>query len=155
MLSSTRVIHSHNRAAYYHLKRGYADVLLLCNIFPDVPIVAVDPDRLLRDVLFTRGVIDSLVDCLTRIPVAASVDHISKVVMDHYRSVGQRQQPSAIAEERNGYLGEAFSLFLTKVHKRYGSRGPHQLEHDGILLEAYAGRYPPAPSLIAWMNSTR
>src|SRR5262249_33109688 len=33
-LSSSRIIHSHNRPAYYHLKRGYVDCLFLLRLFP-------------------------------------------------------------------------------------------------------------------------
>lgn len=35
MLSSVRVIHSHNRPAAYHLKRTFVDVVFLTEVFPD------------------------------------------------------------------------------------------------------------------------
>jgi len=35
MLSSVKVIHSHNRPAAYHLKRTFVDVVVLCEGFPD------------------------------------------------------------------------------------------------------------------------
>lgn len=35
MLASIKVIHSHNRSAYYYLKRSFVDVIFLVNIFPD------------------------------------------------------------------------------------------------------------------------
>jgi GT2 family glycosyltransferase len=138
MLSTTKVIHSHNRPAYYHLKRGYVDVLLLCDIFPDVPIAAIDPDRLLQDVLYTRGVVDSLVKRLTRIEVGSPVDHISRIVVDHYRSFSAEGR-SVTAGHTNGYVDKGFGLFLDNVWKRYGSQDLHDLKYDGILLDAMQG----------------
>ncbi len=35
MLASVKVIHSHNRPAYYHLKRSFVDVVFLVGLFPD------------------------------------------------------------------------------------------------------------------------
>lgn len=35
MLASVKVIHSHNRPAYYYLKRSFVDVIFLVNLFPD------------------------------------------------------------------------------------------------------------------------
>lgn len=38
MLSSVKVVHSHNRPAAYHLKRTFVDVVFLTEVFPDFPI---------------------------------------------------------------------------------------------------------------------
>jgi GT2 family glycosyltransferase len=38
-LGSTRIIHSHNRPAYYYLKRGYVENVFLPRIFLDYPTV--------------------------------------------------------------------------------------------------------------------
>lgn len=35
MLASIKVIHSHNRPAYYYFKRSFVDVIFLVNLFPD------------------------------------------------------------------------------------------------------------------------
>lgn len=35
MLSSVKVIHSHNRPAFYYLKRGFVDMVFLSSLFPD------------------------------------------------------------------------------------------------------------------------
>ena len=139
MLSSTKVIHSHNRPAYYHLKRGYVDVLLLCDIFPDVPIRTMEPHRLLRDVLCVREVIDSLVQRLTRIAVASSVEHISKIVTNHYQSFLKTKQLAVTAGQKSRYVDDGFRLFLDYVHRYYGSPASDDRDYDGILLEAVQG----------------
>ncbi|RAK59321.1 hypothetical protein DJ021_05630 [Phenylobacterium hankyongense] len=38
MLSSVRVIHSHNRPPAYHLKRSFVDLIFLLEVFPDFPL---------------------------------------------------------------------------------------------------------------------
>ncbi|MBL8186538.1 MAG: glycosyltransferase [Acidobacteria bacterium] len=39
LLSSTRVIHSHNRPAYYHLRRGFVETVSMAKTFTDFPIL--------------------------------------------------------------------------------------------------------------------
>lgn len=39
LLSSTRVIHSHNRSAYYHLRRAYVDTYYLARSFSSLPLM--------------------------------------------------------------------------------------------------------------------
>jgi glycosyltransferase involved in cell wall biosynthesis len=61
-LGSTRIIHSHNRPAYYYLKRGYVESVFLPRIFSDYPKVGNNLDRAIPDVLFTYQVIRSMVE---------------------------------------------------------------------------------------------
>ncbi len=42
MLASVKVIHSHNRPAYYYLKRSFVDVIFLVNLFPDFEYSHID-----------------------------------------------------------------------------------------------------------------
>ena len=50
-LSNTRVLHSHNRPAYYFLKRGYVDVRFLADIVPNFAYPEIeDRDRLYADI---------------------------------------------------------------------------------------------------------
>jgi hypothetical protein len=50
-LYSTRILHSHNRSAFYFLKRAYVDSKFLKDIFPDFSFPALDDlQRLFRDV---------------------------------------------------------------------------------------------------------
>ena len=51
-LHSTRVLHSHNRTAYYFLKRAYVDSRFLVEVFPDYVFPAVqDQERVFRDIV--------------------------------------------------------------------------------------------------------
>ncbi len=42
MLASVKVIHSHNRPAYYYLKRSFVDVVFLVELFPDFDYAHID-----------------------------------------------------------------------------------------------------------------
>lgn len=42
MLASVKVVHSHNRAAFYYLKRSYVDVIFLVGMFDDFLIPALE-----------------------------------------------------------------------------------------------------------------
>jgi glycosyltransferase involved in cell wall biosynthesis len=44
-LNSTRVLHSHNRSAYYFLKRGYVDVRFLTDVFPNFVYPEIDDEE--------------------------------------------------------------------------------------------------------------
>ncbi|MCR5877553.1 glycosyltransferase family 2 protein [Phenylobacterium sp. J367] len=45
MVSSAKIIHSHNRPARYHLKRTFVDVLFLLDVFPDFSMPVVESVR--------------------------------------------------------------------------------------------------------------
>ena len=45
MLASVKVIHSHNRPAYYYLKRSFVDVIFLVGLFPDFSYPKVEAQR--------------------------------------------------------------------------------------------------------------
>lgn len=65
MLSSARVIHSHNRTAYYHLRRGFVDTVSLSKIFADFPLHQVDAlDDLTRDAIALYQALIRLVEIL-------------------------------------------------------------------------------------------
>ena len=68
LLRGTRVLHSHNRPSYYFLKRAYADVRFLVEIFPNFVYPEVERrEQLYSDIisLYERiAVLEHTVDCL-------------------------------------------------------------------------------------------
>jgi len=60
-LGSTRIIHSHNRPAYYYLKRGYVENMFLPRIFSDYPTLEYTLERVIPDVHLTHSLTHSLV----------------------------------------------------------------------------------------------
>lgn len=86
LLGSTRVLHSHNRPPYYHLKRGYVDALLLSQMFVDFPVHAIDADDLLEGVRPVFDVVDSIVRReLRQLAVPCTIDVLSRTVLDALR----------------------------------------------------------------------
>lgn len=45
MLASVKVIHSHNRPAYYYLKRSFVDVVFLVELFPDFAYAHIESQK--------------------------------------------------------------------------------------------------------------
>lgn len=62
LLGQTRVIHSHNRPAFYYLKRGYVNSLTLMDMFKDYPLPEpVSGRELAGQIVYSYGVISALV----------------------------------------------------------------------------------------------
>jgi hypothetical protein len=136
-LSSTKVIHSHNRAAYYHLKRGYVDDLFLSQIVPGRPIVAIEIERLYRDIVFVQELLNSIV-CkeLEGATVPCSVKKVASIIMDTFNNAGKANYPIKAKIANNGYLDREFRVFLESIHEHHYGNGKKDLPYDGILLDA-------------------
>lgn len=59
-LSSVKIIHSHNRPAFYYLKRGHVDQIFLTKKFVDYPVIPLDLTKISQDILFTYAVLVEL-----------------------------------------------------------------------------------------------
>jgi glycosyltransferase involved in cell wall biosynthesis len=89
LLGTARVLHSHNRPAYYHLKRGYVDALLLSQMFRDFPVHAVDADDLLRSIGPAFDVLDALVHRdLRQLALPCATPAVSRMVLDSLQAAG-------------------------------------------------------------------
>lgn len=62
VLKTVQVVHSHNRPAYYHLKRGYVDCTMMQELFADYPApLPVGLDKLGREALASFQVLEDLI----------------------------------------------------------------------------------------------
>ena len=138
LLSSTRIIHSHNRPAYHHLKRGYVDKLFISQILPERLILAMDAERLFQDIVFIYEVVNSIV-CkeLQRVTVPCTIRRLSSIVMEKFRTAvkGWGCYPLIIDIESNGYIDNKFKCFLESIYNRYYLNGKNNLTYEGILLD--------------------
>lgn len=136
-LSSTRIIHSHNRPAYYHLRRGYVDDLWLSRIFPDHPRTEVKPERLLRDIIFMYKIVNSIV-CkdLQKVTVPCRVKNLSSIVMAKFQAAESGLYSGTIDKVNNSYIDSNFKSFLENVSNRCSFNGESNLPYDGVLLGA-------------------
>jgi glycosyltransferase involved in cell wall biosynthesis len=85
-LGSTRIIHSHNRSAYYYLKRGYVENVFLPRIFSDYPTVGDSLERVIPDVLVTHQVIKSMVEETWDLQFPCKTAEFSKGIIKRFRA---------------------------------------------------------------------
>ena len=104
MLASVKVVHSHNRAAFYYLKRSYVDVIFLVGMFDDFLIPAMDsvPGLLLGIVSCARHVAELLPALRAKQPGTAL-----SIVMTEWMTLCRQQSnelrmegPCALGDER-------------------------------------------------------
>jgi glycosyltransferase involved in cell wall biosynthesis len=95
-LYSTRVLHSHNRPAFYFLKRGYADARFRDELFPGSYIEIDSNIALIRDIVTmyqrTNCVAHMIASLKTPQPVGRLIDRI--------RALYLQESEDLIAEER-------------------------------------------------------
>ncbi len=73
-LGTTRIIHSHNRPAYYFLKRGYVDNQFLSDIFSDFEVPKLHIESFVPDIAFVFRFLAELTEKLTTVPFPISPD---------------------------------------------------------------------------------
>lgn len=115
MLASVKVVHSHNRAAFYYMKRSYVDVIFLVGMFDDFLIPAVEsvPGLLLGIVSCARHV-SAL---LPRLEAAQPGIALSKLLVD-WISVC-RQQCKVLHSEGVCALGdERLDNYVNSLERR-------------------------------------
>ncbi len=138
LLGSTRIIHSHNRPPYAHLKRGYIDELTLAEIFPDRPVLESDPQRLFSDLVFVYNVLCSITDeGLKSLKSPCRPKDLSTAVMKRFRTAAKQHYPSQISLNGNPYLSTPFKTFLQTVTEHYQDNSFINTKYAGTLLERF------------------
>jgi glycosyltransferase involved in cell wall biosynthesis/ubiquinone/menaquinone biosynthesis C-methylase UbiE len=136
-LGSTRIIHSHNRPAYYHLKRGYVENVFLPRIFPDYPTAGNSLERVIPDVLFIHEVIKSMVEERTwDLQFPCKTAEFSKRIIKRFRAASKA--PSLVSTQMvDGHLLDIeFQDFLGRLAKDYPVASSDARPGDGDLSEA-------------------
>ena len=136
-LGSTRIIHSHNRPAYYYLKRGYVENVFLPRIFSDYPTVGNSLERVIPDVLFTYQVIKSMVEERTwDLQFPCKTDEFSNRIIERFQAASKA--PSLISTQIvDGHLLDIeFQDFLGRLAKDYPVASSDGRPGDGDLSEA-------------------
>jgi glycosyltransferase involved in cell wall biosynthesis/ubiquinone/menaquinone biosynthesis C-methylase UbiE len=136
-LGSTRIIHSHNRPAFYYLKRGYVENVFLPRIFPDYPTMGNGLERVIPDVLFTHRVIRSMVEERTwDLQFPCKTDEFSNRIIEKFQ--GTWEAPSTVSTQIvDGHLFDIeFQDFLGRLAKDYPAASSDARPGDGDLMEA-------------------
>lgn len=136
-LGSTRIIHSHNRSAYYYLKRGYVANVFLTRIFLDYPRVGNSLERVIPDLLFTYQVMKSMVEERTwNLQFPCKTDEFSNRIIERFEAVCKH--PSLISTQmvEEHFLELEFHDFLGRLVKDYSVASSDVRPGDGDLTES-------------------
>lgn len=116
MLASVKVIHSHNRPAYYYLKRTFVDVIFLVGLFKDFTYPRCESALgLLAGMVSTAAHVSTWLNALEAAPDARPLgEEISVWVQSSRQTLAdlQSQAPVALGDER-------LDAFLAGVARQY------------------------------------
>ena len=150
-LGSTRIIHSHNRSAYYYLKRGYVENVFLPRIFSDYPTVGDSLERVIPDVLVTHQVIKSMVEETWDLQFPCKTAEFSKSIIKRFRAASRA--PSLVSTQTvDGNLFDIeFQDFLGRLVEEYPVASSDGRPGDGDLSEAVRNF---TKMILAYMESS-
>ena len=134
---STRIIHSHDRPAYYYLKRGCVENLFIPRIFPDYPVFGSDLERLIPEMGVTNQVVKSMVDGGAQgLPLPCKTAEFASRVIDKFQAALKAAYPVGAQVADSHFLDTEFQDFLNRVIKENGSNRSAMRPSDGDLGEA-------------------
>jgi glycosyltransferase involved in cell wall biosynthesis len=138
-LGSTRIIHSHNRPAYYFLKRGYVDNIFLSDIFEDFKIPQVKLLNVIEDISFSYNFLIHQV--FTKIRELNYPIQLSTLHMEIRQSLDKAKTfsyPIKSSYQENAHLDPDLSCFIDMVINKSGyNQGKGN--YEGKLIEALSG----------------
>lgn len=76
LLSSNRIIHSHNRDPYYFLKRLYTETFYWTKIIPGYPLSVISRKEIIQDLFHTYNFVNSLIKEINRIKTPIPVKEL-------------------------------------------------------------------------------
>ena len=115
-LSSTKIIHSHNRAAYYFLKRGYVDNLFLADVFNDFPIPRISFNNFVSDIIFTYNFInEEIIKEIYKLVLPIKNVEIERMIEDKFKYVLEFRYPVNINVDDNNYIDDKFKIFIKNL----------------------------------------
>jgi hypothetical protein len=136
-LGSTRIIHSHNRPAYYYLKRGYVENVFLPRIFLDYPTVGNSLERVIPDMLFTHQVIKSMVEERTwDLQFPCKTDEFSNRIIERFQAASKAPSLISTPMVDGDLLDIEFQDFLGRLVKDCPVASSDARPGDGDLSEA-------------------
>ena len=115
-LGLTRIIHSHNRPAYYYLKRAYVENLFVRNIFPDYPVVSRDFNQIVLDIVFAHQAIAALIaQEAWGLPLPCRTVEFAHRAREKFENALTANAPVRPGALDDSLLDPAFSNFLKRI----------------------------------------
>jgi glycosyltransferase involved in cell wall biosynthesis len=132
-----RIIHSHNRPAYYFLKRGYVDNLFIADLFDDFMVPRISQKDLLADIAFTYQFLNDFIQQdlpALNYPVANEV--FRDLITTAFSKVNEHCFPSTSLKQNADYKDQQFIHFVEDLIEPAGLTKAGQ-EYDGILAPVF------------------
>ncbi len=138
-LGSIRVIHSHNRPAFYFLKRGYVDNLYLSEIFTDYLIVDITFQELIPLIIITYNYFtEVLLRKIEKIDPPISPDILISRISEATESINQFKTELILTKNYNMYVDQDFIDFLNFLANFVGPKGISDRPLD-LLIQPFMG----------------
>jgi len=138
-LGSTRIIHSHNRPAYYHLRRSYVEHLALFDMLPGYPSAPGDGGEATRDIVRSCAALDGLVrDGLPAFAAPGAAPDLRAAVTSGLRA-GERPQPEG-APAGTDYLDDRTRDLVQRLRRQplagegHADPAPSPLVEGGVAM---------------------
>jgi hypothetical protein len=134
-LTSTRIVHSHNRPAYYHLRRSYVEHLALLDMLPGLPATPGDESWVRSDIVASCAAIDRLVvGTLRALPVPSSPQQVREALGRDGSGAETPAPPSA-----RDHLDARTRAFVAELGKGSGDAGVSRPDSLVAAVPAIAG----------------
>lgn len=136
-LSSIRIIHSHDRPAFYYLKRGYVDNVFLKNMFDDFTIPVTSIDSLIWDIFFTHDLLEELINqlALTKVYYTPKELYDKLIIQIERLRNSKHKSDSSIRISNNLYIDDELKVFLNKLPIPL----PENINFNSILTDSLFG----------------
>jgi hypothetical protein len=154
MLASVKVVHSHNRAAFYYLKRSYVDVIFLVGMFDDFLVPAVDSVQGLLAGIFSCAMhVSQALPLLDVVPTEASLGHVltqwvagcrkqcGVLSLDGVSDLGDKRLDSYVNGLRSRFDPAALDSLALGEARRFADSFFARLDHfNGFITGVYGAQ---------------
>lgn len=137
-LGSVRIIHSHNRLPYYHLKRGYVDNQFLSDVFEDFVIPKITMGDFIPDLAFTYIFTNRLIMFLNELQRPLTPLEFEEHVIRFFEERHQYNFPHELPDFKEQYFDQKAQTFLEDLISTSGFQFAGR-RYDGSLTMAFLG----------------
>jgi len=136
IISSTKIIHSHTRPAYYYLRVGYVEHLHLSELLPNYPQSALDLERLICEIESSYKLLNLILQKeLKEFKVPCTINKLSSFIMQQLYKPYKNDYFDIIDSKSNGYIDNKFRDFLDSLFTQIEDNYKNNFAVDGILID--------------------
>jgi len=138
-LGTTRIIHSHNRPAFYFMKRGFVDNLFLSDIFSDFVIPPAEFTDIAQDILFTFHFINNVIfNKISEMEYPTNMLIFEAMLKKTLHSANEFAYPTELNFEHDLTNNQELCQFINHLIETSGYPKAGS-QYDGKLIKALTG----------------